>query len=104
MTEIAEEEALIIKIEEKDLPDAERDRDKEVKVTSDKPIPIILQDKERADNWAENLKLNLLEAKCLVYYLNKGEENLPDGFKRWMARERAKLARKWEKIHRFFHF
>ena len=37
----------------------------------------------------------------MVYYHNKGEEDLPDRFKRWMAREWAKLARKLEKIDSF---
>lgn len=93
MWDIAEFEALILKIEEVDMPDAERERDKAMKATM-KPRSIILRNRERADVAIKHLELRLMEAHWYVYYLTRGEEDLPDGYKRWLEKEKAKLAQK----------
>ena len=90
---IAEEEAVILKIEEVDMPNAERERDKAMKANM-KPRSIILRDRERADNRIEHLVLRLKEAELCVYYVTQGEEDMMWLERQRAARQRAKLNQK----------
>ena len=92
---IAEQEAVILKIEEVDMPDAKRERDKAMKANM-KPRAIILRDRERADIRIEHLMLRQMEAESYVYNFFQGEEDLAE-FKRWLERQRAKLDQKLAK-------
>ena len=87
---------MAVKIREESLPDAERERDEKIKARIPfRPFScILLRNIEIADNRVERLKLELQEHEWAAYYLNRGEDDIPDEKKDWLREKRAKLAQR----------
>ena len=93
MFDLGEDKAMVVKLREKSLPEAERARD-EAMAARMKPPSIILRDIERADYRVESTKLWLQEIEWSAYYLSKGEEVISNEKKDWLREKWAVLARR----------